>query len=200
MSRLNSRGASRVLRNMPKKSKRTVKKATRKKKPPSKTYKFRAETIVDVITWLVLSTGKRAPHTYTITQPRPIVWPDVEVTYTSDIEGGLVEAMYRVSDGHVMIQTHALVDKYTGERDDDREWPELEPVVLSELIRERLETLTADNVREEARLEMISGAEVPMPGADFSRDIVGLVQKYRDKIEGEKLATVLEALAAVVRK
>lgn len=96
-----------------------------------KTYKFRAECIVDVMTWIVLA----KPDSYRITKPVAGAM-DVVVEYATSVAGGLIEPMRRVSDGHVMIESHALASKYTGRRNSELSdrYPERDTVVLSEVL------------------------------------------------------------------
>jgi len=106
----------------------------------TRTFRFRAECVIDVITWLMLCDELDPPFTYRITKA-DTMRADVDVEYTTDVAQGLVHAMRSVADGQMMIETHALAEKYTGERDSrlSERYPAEEPVVLPDLIRQQLE-------------------------------------------------------------
>ena len=80
-------------------------------------YKFRAETINDIVD--LLNNGISFS---TITIKQDPEFPDVDVTVVSDLElEDFREELRNVPDGHVMVQTLNYADQYTGERDYDIE-------------------------------------------------------------------------------
>lgn len=82
-------------------------------------YRFRAECIVDVESLQQVLAAEKVSFKMKI--ERDSVFPDAEVWIkapTASIDS-LRGYMRRVVDGHVMVQTLALADDYTGERDFD---------------------------------------------------------------------------------
>jgi hypothetical protein len=79
------------------------------------TYRFRAECLHDVTSFLANSIRKIGFQKYTFSQEGP--FPDVEVELEADM--GLEDLrmeLRKIEDGHVMVQTINLKDQYTGER------------------------------------------------------------------------------------
>jgi hypothetical protein len=79
-------------------------------------YRFRAECQPDVDELLRLLGAKFKKITIVISPPYPDVEAEVEIGL--DLEE-LRDVMRRVVDGHVMVQTVARSEEYTGERDYD---------------------------------------------------------------------------------
>ncbi len=78
-------------------------------------FKFRAEGLCDVdrLKGVLRKRGKRIRMTIDEKPP----WIDVDVEMeTTETLGDIKDSMRKVSDGHVMLQTIALKDEYTGER------------------------------------------------------------------------------------
>lgn len=77
-------------------------------------YRFRAEVRSDADNLYRNIADKVEYVTMTIKPP----FPDVEVEIETDMSlNDLRDEMRAVPDGHVMLQTVATTDKYTGERD-----------------------------------------------------------------------------------
>ena len=76
-------------------------------------YRFRAECWPDVEQLLSIIAGKMSKMTVIIERP----FPDVEVTLDCPLSlEELRAAMHQVEDGHVMVETVAESEVYTGER------------------------------------------------------------------------------------
>jgi len=118
------------------------------------TYKFRAECDEDVLAYkeLVLKEDKGA--TFEMTQAvlkgagkngEDVPIPDTDITLVSKLPFiALLCICSEVEDGHVMLETMATADKYTGDRDYGREdrFPIYRHRVLQ--LQKRLHTLTPD--------------------------------------------------------
>jgi len=79
-------------------------------------YKFRAECEADVDE-LIKLLGDEWGYEIKVTQKNPL-FPDVEVEIISPLKIDEIQNLMRkVVDGHVMVQTIAPLDSYTGERD-----------------------------------------------------------------------------------
>ena len=86
-------------------------------------YAFRAECLVDVLDWQV----RMSAAGFQLTAVRIENWspeedgqlrPDRAVRFScSAIQEAICDVMRSVEDGHVMLQTLARADHYTGERD-----------------------------------------------------------------------------------
>ena len=76
-------------------------------------FKFRAEGLCDVEELKKLLIGKMSKVVIAQELPFPDVVMEMETTETLD---AIKQAMQKVSDGHVMLQTIAPKDEYTGER------------------------------------------------------------------------------------
>ncbi len=84
-------------------------------KAVTSTFKFRAECISDVdsLKGVLRKRGKRIRMT--IDEEPPWIDVDVEIETTETLDT-IKQAMRKVVDGHVMLQTIAPKDEYTGER------------------------------------------------------------------------------------
>lgn len=79
------------------------------------TYKFRAECRHDVIL-LMVNTNVLAKDEWYLKRMDPAT-PDVEVTFDSDLSlEEIIKEMKEFQDTHVMIETVALANEYTGIR------------------------------------------------------------------------------------
>ena len=79
-------------------------------------YRFRSECIHDFVEFLKGSIKKIGFRKYVVTQEGH--YPDVEVELDSDMPlEGLRNELRKVVDGHVMVQTIAHTEDYTGKRD-----------------------------------------------------------------------------------
>jgi len=79
-------------------------------------HKFRAECEADVDE-LIKLLPKEYSHTVKVMRPNPI-FPDVVVDIITPLTATELENLMRqVTDGHVMLQTVAPLDHYTGDRD-----------------------------------------------------------------------------------
>ena len=79
-------------------------------------YRFRAECMQDFIEFLKGSSKIIGFKKYLVTQDGH--YPDIEVELDADMPlEGLRDELRKVIDGHVMVQTIARADDYTGERD-----------------------------------------------------------------------------------
>jgi hypothetical protein len=83
-------------------------------------YRFRAECRVDVDRLFRLLGARFGKTTIVNLDLDSVPLPDVEVELATGLSlEGLRDIMRRVVDGHVMVQTVAPRDEYTGERDYD---------------------------------------------------------------------------------
>jgi len=79
-------------------------------------YRLRAECLSDFVEFLKTSIKTIGFKKYTVVQEGP--FPDIEVELDSDVPLEFIRnELKKVTDGHVMVQTIALKDLYTGERD-----------------------------------------------------------------------------------
>lgn len=80
---------------------------------PDYVYRFRAECDDDVLALRKILRGKLLKIQQTVTSP----FPDVEVKIITKLTiNEIKRAMEKVPDGHVMYETIALANEYTGER------------------------------------------------------------------------------------
>lgn len=74
-------------------------------------YKLRAECLHDINVFL----ESRTVGCFTIV--RPSILPDVQFTFESDLALDDIKSILKtIPDGHVMVETVALEQNYTGER------------------------------------------------------------------------------------
>lgn len=79
-------------------------------------YRFRAECLQDVVEFLNGSIKRIGFNRYVLIQERG--HPDVEVELDAEVPiEELRDELRKVEDGHVMVQTIALKEDYSGNRD-----------------------------------------------------------------------------------
>lgn len=79
-------------------------------------YRFRGEVLSDFLCFLCGSIKKIGFQKYVVSQEGP--YPDIEVYLEADAPLEFIRnELRKIEDGHVMVQTIAPKELYTGERD-----------------------------------------------------------------------------------